>query len=464
MAAANAPWARGGEDRAEDAKVKTVRLFKQGGAVRWLLAVMLGLALPIGEAWSQPEATPTPSASAAQGEKAAEPPYARKDGTVRVFDQPQNEKLELFRHAAEQLAKEELGQAVKLRPMLPGLVTYGFQLQGADEEEILDQARVRALQSSAARIYFDNYYLLGRDLLRNYLMAGGKKFIVRTDVTDRRILANDRLELRLKLSVDLNALFRDLNEKHFIAEPNLRPLVTVHLHELVDGKPNALAEGRERVEKTLQDFLFRTRSREMRQVSLNEDLSTSPGLLALARLEAQRHNVDILITGALTVRPGNREKILFDEYSFQEAELALKMYRVDNGELLQEVTDRYSASGDTAEAAAKQVLDALVTRATRRLAETLRAVWGYVMLDMADYRLMVGGLDPERKITVLNDLKRFSPEIQVYEKAYYGNVWIVNLVLPKDQHNQLETFLRESTEPQFKVEKIDERRFRLEVL
>jgi hypothetical protein len=396
--------------------------------------------------------------------RGAEPPYLHKDRNVVIFDESQAAKLNPLRRAAEQLFDKETSQKLLPEVEPPGLVSYASLLQGPSEEAILEEARVQALQSAAARIYFENYYLLGRDLLQNYLRKYGQRFIVRTEIADRRFIANEQIEMRVKLGVDLNAFYRDLAEKRFIAEPNLRPQVSVHLDERIDGEPDTSAGGHARIEKTMQDFLFRTRSRQMRQPPLNIDLSPSEDLLRQARMEAQRHNVDVLITGSLRIRPVGGEQILFDDYQFQEADLTLKMYRVDTGELIAQVADQYSAAGESVEDARAKLLDALVTRSSRKLAETLRGVWGYTMLDQADYRLMFNGLEAGLRPSLLNGLRRFSPDLQVYEKAYYGGVWVVNVVAPNDLPGELESFLRESTEPAFQVDKIDDRHFRLEVL
>jgi hypothetical protein len=416
-------------------------------------------------AQAQPSApAASPAASRAADAQAPDPIYLQRDRQVKVFDESQSAKLNPIRQAAEELLQRELGRQVRPPMVEPGLLTYSYQLEGDSEEEILAEARVLALQSAAGRLYFDDYFLIGRELLEKYLRVHGNRFIVRTDVTGRRILANNRREMRLKLSVDVNAFYTDLSEKRFIAEPNLRPLIAVHLRETGVGGEAMAGQGRQRVEQTMHGYLIRARTRDMRHPPATADLSESPEQLLEARLEAQRHSVDVLITGALDVRAVQQGPILYDEYFFQEADLKLSMYRVDTGELITEVSDRYSASGGSVEEATQKVLDALVSRSTRRLAERLGTVWNYTMLDRADYRLMFSGLDAGRRPNVINDLRRLSPDVQIFEKSYYGGVWVVNVVLPADAPGRMETFLRESTEPQFLIEKIDDRHFRLEVL
>jgi hypothetical protein len=238
----------------------------------------------------------------------------------------------------------------------------------------------------------------------------------------------------------------------------------VHLLETVDGNPDAAHEGRQLMEKILQDYQIGARSREMPAASLALDLSSSPALFEQARREAQRHSVDVLITGSLAIQSVARQEILYDAHDFMKAALTLKMYRTDTGEMIQQLSDDYSAQGDSREQATKKLLSVLMDRATRALAESLHRDWGRVMLDQADCRLMFTGVEPTFQSNVLNDLKRLSPDVQIFQKASYGGVLVVNLIMPESAKVQLEYFLRSSTEPRFDVKRVDARHYELKVM
>ena len=369
-----------------------------------------------------------------------------------------------MQRAGMQIARE---RSVQMRPSLAtirDLQTYEYTISGATEEEVIGEAQTRALKSAAARLYFGQHFLLGRDLLEPYLRQNGAKFIARTTVLERGFLVKDQIEARVRVSVNLDAFYKDLQEKKFLGEPNLRPIIAVHLQEIIEGKRDNSSNARSRIEQAMQGNLFRVNSKKITSVPLDADLSTAEELLAKGRMEAQRQDVDILITGTLSVRPLSQEQILFDEYDFMETEVDLKMYRVDNGELLASKTARYSARGYDRDDAIKNSLDSMLASVSGELAGQLHTMWGNTMLDEGNIRLMISNIDRDEITGVYNFLHTLDPRLELFEKAYYGDVVVVNVVLPDAAPEKLEKFLRESSEPQFNVKRVEERKFELDLL
>lgn len=432
----------------------------------FVLAALVGgegvLAQSLSQLGQAGRPTPTPRPRPRDGEEL--PPYVDRERPLRIFDEEMARQFDPIRDIAIQMQQRQAPLAPPVgTPMR--LLTYEYELQGESREELVREAHVRALESAAGRLYLDNYFLLGLDVFHAYVRQYGSDFIVSTDVLGQRQLADDQIALRLRVSVDLRKFYNDLRDKRFLAEPNLRPIAVVHLAEEIDGRPSRDAEGRQVIENTLQEHLFPVHSRMMRSPALNVDLSRDPELLQEARLEAQRHDADVLITGIVEVQTiEDRTQILFDEYSFQQAEVTLRMYRIDTGELLHEIHDRYSASAPTREEAISSVLDSMLSRATRELALSLRQNWGKLMLDDADYRLMLTGVDEESRDYIANSIKRLSPEIQIFSKIHMGDTWVVNLTAPDSARGELERFLRDSNTPRFRVEKFGDRHFVLQVL
>jgi hypothetical protein len=422
------------------------------------------VAPPIAPLAAQPASRGAGAEKPAAGRgRSRRPPYLLPDRTITVFDPSESGSLASIRQAAARIAMAERRDVPLPLASAPGMLTFEYELEGKTEREILNKADVMALQAAAGRVYFDDAMLIGRDLLKNYLAVNGGPFISNHMVEGRKLIA-DGTAMRLKVSVDLAAFYRDLNEKRFVVQPSQRPWASLHLAETMDDLPNAAGDGRQLMEKVLQDYQIGARSREMPPASLTLDLASSPTLLEQVRQQAQRHAVDVLITGSLAIRSGARRDILYDAHDFMKGELTLKMYRADTGEMLQEVTDEYSAQGDTRKQATEKMLSVLMERATRKLAETLHQDWGRVMLDQADCRLMFTGVEPTLQSNVLNDLKRLSPDLQIFQKAAYGGVLVVNLVMPEQAKAQLEYFLRSSTEPRFDVKKVDARHYELKVM
>jgi hypothetical protein len=403
------------------------------------------------------EPTPKPAETPA-------PVYMQERPPLKVFDPGKGEDLTPLQKAAQRLSVDRARRDRPSFKTIQNLATYEYTLSGENEAKVLEDARVHALKSAAARLYFEDYFLLGRDLLEPYVRQNGQPFIARTTVIDRRFLTEGQVQMTVRVSVNLDMFYRDLQEKKFIATPNLRPIVSVHLLELIDGKRDPSANARSRIEQTMQNNLFRVFSKKMTDVPLDADLSSSPELLQKARLEAQRQDVDILITGVLSVRPINDNQILFDQYVFQEAEVDLKMYRVDTGELMTEQNTHYSARGYDRDEAIKNVLDLMLTAISKNLAGQVRNVWGNTMLDEGNVRLMISGVERGQITGIYNFLQTLSPQLKLFEKAYYGNVVVVNVVAPGTDPEKIEEFLRQSSEPQFTVRRIDDRRFELELL
>jgi len=398
------------------------------------------------------------------GATAGQPSYLIERDALEIFDKGRSEELTPLQRAAQILSERRERQQRRSLANIQNLVTYEYTLTGSNSAQLREEAMVRALKSAAGRLYFEDYILLGRDLLEPYLRQYGKPFVTRTTVLERHPVTGKRVEEHLRVSVNLDSLYKDLQAKHFIAEPNLRPTVGVFLQEVVSGQPDPTVGGRARIERVMENNLFQPLSKLIKTPALEEDLSTSAGLLKRARDQAQRNDVDVLITGTLSIRPVSQEQIFYDPYSFQEADLNLKMYRVDTGEVLGEAVDRYSATSETAAQSIGKVLDVMIDRTAQKLADQLGARWANMMLTQGHYRLMISGVKRDEVTNLSNMIKSLAPDVQVYEKSYYGDVLVVHVIAPHETTDQMESFLRQASEPQLNVRRIDKRRFIVDIL
>ena len=423
----------------------------------WLASAAIGLLITAG--------APHPAAQNGNGEEEqnGDAPYLKQDRDIRVFDPSEVEKLGPLQDAARQLSTSA-GTARSRPSAISNLVTYDYTLTTTNFEEAVASAQVRALKAGAARLYFDRYFLVGRDLLEPYLRRNGNLFVARTEILDRRLLAENNEQVSVRVSVNLDALFEDLRAKRFIAEPNRRPVVAVMLNQVVEGEALPNLGGRQLIERTMQRNLVRVNTRQMTQPPIATDLTASEELMRQARLEAQRHDVDVLITGTLDVKPIEDEAILYEQYDFMEATVTLSMVRVDTGEVIEQTTDKYSAANPDRQQAIQEVLDVMLTRVSQDLSGSLRHMWENTMLDKGHYRLMFNNVTEDELVSIRNVMRTLSPDLEYFVKAYYGDVLVVNLLVPDKQPEELEAFLRESNEPQFRVEKIDSHHYQLETL
>lgn len=373
--------------------------------------------------------------------------------------------------AAQALAELERRRREKNRATsheaIQNVGSYEYEIVAQDVESAVKEASIRALKSSAARLYFDDYVLLGRDLLEPYLNNYGDRFVLKREVTSERILADGSRRVFVSIGINQGRLFSDLEEKHFIAKPKLRPIVAVLLEETIDGRPGLGGKARDLLEEGLRRNELRTESRRVAHYDLGVDVSADSSTLREARLEAQRWDIDAFVTGSLKVMPRKDKVILYDQLFFHDAEIELKLIRIDTGETMRHITSHYSASGLTPEESLTKLLAQLVPRAALELTDGFLEEWANIMLDKADYRLLITQVSPEQLTTIDSMLRALSPSVQTFLKSYYGDVAVLNIIYPDAPPGYVEDFLRRSRVPQFRV-KTDEsggaRRLEIEVL
>ncbi|MEN6627004.1 MAG: hypothetical protein ABFD69_12335 [Candidatus Sumerlaeia bacterium] len=410
----------------------------------------------------QAPAIPTTGAAVAPPE-GEEPVYMQKRGEMRIFDPGRGEGVSPLQQAVQQMREQTLAERKPIQSRVYDIASYHYVIEGKDEASAVREAELRALMSASARLYFGDKIIIGRELLRPYLARSGEKAIADV-VIDRRphVLADGKLQMPIRVSVNVPMLFQDLADKQFVAEPNIRPRMTIHVREMVDGKPASSTPGADRLTSTMENNLFRIHSKEMEKPALNIDLSKDAGQFQTARLEAERNNIDVILTGSINTLPITTGQILYDTYHFWKTDLDLYLYRVDNGELVAHLQDSYSAAGDSTEHAIAKTLDVMVGRTGGKLAMILRDVWPSTMLNEMDYRLMISGVDLARLGHIESMLKALCPEMRIYRKAFYGDVAVINIVLPEGKTIDLGGFLRRATDPQLIVRRYDDRHYEIE--
>lgn len=394
----------------------------------------------------------------------AKPIYLQPREPMRIFDPGRGEGLSALQQAVQRMREQELQSRRPAKSQITDIATYRYVLAGDSEAAAIQDAELRALMSASARLYFDNKIIIGRELLEPYLRRSGKKAIAEVKIDGQpHLLANKKVEVPIRVSVNLPLLFEDLAAKQFIAEPSIRPRMSIHLSESVGEAPPANSLTVPLLSAAMENNLFRVLSKEMERPALDLDLTTSAGLLTMARNEAQRNGIDVILTGSMRTTPITTGQILYDSYHFWQTTLDLYLYRVDTGELITKIHDSYSASASNDSQAIAKTLEAIVQRTGANLATTLREVWPNTMLSQSDYRVMVSGVDEAKLGHIQTLLNSIAPgQVRVFRKAYYGDVAVLNLVLPEGKHVDLESFLRRSTNPQFIVRRVDEHRFEIE--
>lgn len=371
--------------------------------------------------------------------------------------------------AAQQIAEMErtLRSRAKrqARTRIEDLITYDLiGVEGDTAEAVLKSAGVQALTSTASRAYFGDHILIGRDLLVPYLTNYGDEFIVSRVPSHRRLTNDGKVQMDVRVAVDAESLRLDLEEKHFIGKPKVRPIIAVVLEETVDGAKTEDGRGRKILEEALRAMELRVESERMGPYSLAGNAFESFESIREARDEAQRGEIEVIITGKLEVTSGGSREILYDEFAFYDSIVTLSMIRVDTGEVLAKATERFAAPALAGDQALDRAFQGLMPRAAQAIASNLLTDWTNTVLDSGDYRLMVTGVTQEELEGVFNLLKTFSPESKVFVKSYFGEVAVINFHVPTAKPGEVEGFLRKSNFPQFKVRSAGERRIELRLL
>ncbi len=411
-----------------------------------------------------------PSSSAPAAEQKAEPKAKEKDKTVpastekEVEEENSARELSASQAIAEMERRREKKESATSLSHIQNLLSFEYELKAKTEAEAIKEASVRALTGAAARLYFGNYIIIGRDLLDSYLRNYGDRFVARRTVLSRTIQADGSTNMRVRIGVDVDRYYADLQEKHFLAKPQVRPLMAVLLEEVLDGKPTDDGRGRKLLESALTAKELRVDSTKMGPQKLNANVLRTTETLRLALEEAQRGEVEVIVTGSLVVSSKGEHPILYDQFSFYDAQVQLALIRVDNGQILARTRQNFSASGISSAGAQDKTFEGLMTRAVAALADNFLAKWQRTMLDVGDYRLMITDVSQEQLEGVFSMLKTLSPKIEAEVKSFYGDVAIINLFFPEAKPGQVEEFLRNSRVPQFLVRPADERRFELRAL
>lgn len=370
--------------------------------------------------------------------------------------------------AAQAIAEVERRRAARENALslsrIDNMLSFEYDnMRGASEADVVKEASIRALLSAAGRVYFDDRVLVSRDLLEPYLRVYGERFVARRTVESRRILADGRNELDLRIGVDIDRFMKDLEEKHFLASPSVRPIVAVVLEETIDGVRDTQGRGRLSLEEALRNEEMRVETERIGGFDLAANASATTETLRAARDEADRGEVEVIVTGTLEVTSRGTKDILYDNFHFYTADARLQMIRVDTGEVVRTVNQSYASSATSPEAALAATFARLMPRCAGPLASGFLEDWRNTMLDLGDYRLLISGASQEQVESVFNLLKTLSPRVDTYLKSYFGEVAVVNVFYPGSKPGEIEDFLRAARVPQFQVRPADDRRFELRV-
>lgn len=307
------------------------------------------------------------------------------------------------------------------------LLDFEYQQVGANEEEAVRLACIRAVQATVGRILFSDYALHGRDLLDIYIQKNWAQFTASSYVLERRA-ERDGFGVRVRVQTWPEKLHRDLREKKFLYLPPVSPYHYVFLAETVDGQIVPDLGGRAAVNSTLAGEGFKVYEEGIESPVNNSEVTADPAFLAAARIAAIKLGADVIITGRAATRTVSRDAIYYDEINSYETQVHLEMIKVDDGTVIGEVTYTDRASDTDPKAALRTAVETAAIAATEELALKTRGWWSCAQLENPKFSLMFTDVTPEEFQVLARYLQsKLSFGTKVYKKSWFGNVGILNI-------------------------------------
>lgn len=311
------------------------------------------------------------------------------------------------------------------------LLEFEYQQVGANEEEAVRLACLRAVNATLGHVLFSDYSLQARDLLDPYIQKNWPKFTASYHVLERRF---DRTGFgcRIRVQTFPEILTRDLREKKFLYLPKPNPYHYIYIAEQVEGQPVATDLARQTAMEVLRQEGGNVTPLGSAVPPDNAYVLASPATLLLARQAATRLGAEIIVTGWTNTSKVAEEQIFYDTIHTYETTVHLDMLRVDDGTLLGSVEAVERASATRPEEALGESVRAAVADASAELTAKTRGVWPKASLDQGKFSLLFTDVSPEETEALRQWLEsRLSFGTRTWTKTFYGNVAVVNVDTPR---------------------------------
>lgn len=353
-----------------------------------------------------------------------------------------------------------------------GVDFYEYRLTGRSLDDIRNEAKQRAISTTVGSLYFENRFVVAPELLDVYLERRIDQFIAGIKAVNLQQGVGS-ITADIQVAVNRGRLERDLEEKRFFYEPKIRPFFHISLAETASGAPVASGPGRDQVANTLRELLARPTPFSISTPAPTLDVEANQELLFEAMVAARRQGIELILTGSVSAREERRERLYFQDYIFSEADIHLKLVRVQDGTVMREVRIAGRGSDPDPARSAENAIRRAAQDATHQILDGFFDEWRRISLDEGDYRILVREVNESELNSFLNRLRSMSEGVQadetgtdrvvnarVYLKSYVNNVAVINVFFKGDRA-QLEQAIRESRYPQFIVQEFGERRIQL---
>lgn len=324
------------------------------------------------------------------------------------------------------LALAAVGQA-RVQGETHDVLQFDYYQTGANEEEAVRLACIRAVHATVGRVLFSDFGLQARDLLGPYIQKNWQEFTASFYVLERRF-ERDGFGTRIRVQTFPEKLTRDLREKRFLFMPPVHPYHYVFLAESIDGNPAPTDLGRVEILNRLADEGLKVYAEGIESPTNNSDVLSDPAFLSAAQAAATKLGAHVIVVGRAMTRSVAQEEIYYDPITTFETDLHLQMIRVDDGRVLAS-TDITARGSDTDVSQAYREATAAAARdGINNLIVASRNAWRKTALDAPRFSLMFTDLTHDEAESMARYLQStLSHGTQVHLKDWFGNVAILNV-------------------------------------
>lgn len=312
------------------------------------------------------------------------------------------------------------------------VLTFEYQQTGANEEEAVRLACIRAVNATVGRLLFSDYSLQARELLTPYIQKNWQRFVASYYVLERRF-ERDGFGTRIRVQTFPEALHRDLRQKRFLYEPRPNPYHYVFMAQTVNGQLGGSDLARRITIDALVSEGYKVYETGIQTPAFTSDVMADAVLFSAAREASLRIGAEVIIAGRAVTQSVRKEEIYYATIETYETQVHLDMIRADDGTLLGSADAVERASDADPNLARDQSIQGASETAMGKLLESTRGVWRAIILDRPKFSLMFTDLTPNEVELVVRHLEsylRFGTRARL--RSYYGGVAIVNVDTERD--------------------------------
>jgi hypothetical protein len=313
------------------------------------------------------------------------------------------------------------------------LMEVEYQQVGANEEEAVRLACIRAVRAAIGRLQFSDYSLQARDLLEPYIQREWHKYVASFYVVERR-QDRDGFGVRIRINLFPEVLLRDLKEKRFLYKPRPVPYHLVFAYEVLDGAPVASDASREAVMVALEGQGARVlRTAIPGAVPANLPVLANTDTLNAAREAATRAGAEMIVSALIATRKVDEKEVFYDKMHTYETAVKLGFVRADDGVMAAETEIVQRASDPDDAAARKASVEQALQRAVAELYDQVQAKWQVTQRKEARYELMFTHLTQDEVPVVQRHLETaLAKGTKAHLRSFFGDVAVVALDTPRD--------------------------------